>query len=359
MHKIAAIVEGLGHQPVPWDAPTTFVPGTYTLSGLIDLTRDVDAAIFIFAEDDRVWYRSSELHQARDNVLFEYGLFVGILGQDRALICRKGQPKTPSDLEGIVHIDIAGIEAARARIEHWIKRLDKHSGAASHTLLAREFVRVVANDRKVLDREYRDRKYSAHEIDVVSIALTNALDELATDRQDTLLRRIILENVHVRLLFVAPNSDYVQHRAREDGDSVDQLRAHLRRSVRRSVDVYERLRVVHEQAAAEGRLQAVSVGSLEIRVTEHCPYMTVFRTDNTVLLGLYTAAAKGLDTAVLQVHKAHDALFHQVTGHFNRLWSLRGDNEASDAFLVKCHSLMPPALNRALIDRLLDEGAAG
>jgi predicted nucleotide-binding protein len=124
MHKIAFLLESLGHIPLTWDSPEAFLPGTYTLSGIIDISRVVDAAIFIFAEDDRIWYRTSELRQPRDNVLVEYGIFAGILGPERALICRKGGPKTPSDLDGIVHIDISDqkIESARAHIEPWIRR---------------------------------------------------------------------------------------------------------------------------------------------------------------------------------------------------------------------------------------------
>jgi predicted nucleotide-binding protein len=75
-HQLAA----MGHSPLPWDSPEVFMPGTYTLDGIIEISRDVDAAIFIFAEDDKIWYRTSELRQPRDNVLIEYGLFAGHSG---------------------------------------------------------------------------------------------------------------------------------------------------------------------------------------------------------------------------------------------------------------------------------------
>lgn len=356
MHKVAQILESLDHVPVPWDSPTAFLPGTYTLNGLIEISRDVDAAVFVFAEDDKIWYRTSELHQARDNVLLEYGLFAGILGPERTLICRKGQPKTPSDLEGIIHIDISGIESARARIENWIRRIDQQRGAYSHPLLARDFVRIVANDRKTLDREYRERKYFAHTVDIVSMALSNALNELATDSEHKLLKRVLFNNAHVRLMFVAPTSEYLRQRALEDGDSFDQLQAFLRRSVRRSIEIYQRLKTLHEEADTEGRLQSVAVGSLEIRVTEFCPHFTIYRTDDSLLFGIYTAAAKGLDSAVLQIQKSHDAIFQQVSGHFNSLWALHWPKAAAEEnYLVKCHSLMPPSLNEAFIRKLLGD----
>src|SRR5687768_10855353 len=324
MHKIARIVESLHHEPLPWDSPEAFLPGTNTLNGLIQLSRDVHAAILVFAEDDKVWYRTSEQFQARDNVLLEYGLFAGILGPERTLICRKGKPKTPSDLEGIIHIDISGIESARARIEHWISRLEQQRGVYSHPLIAREYVKIAATDRTALDSVYRERKNSAEMVDIVSMALSNALDELVNDSDHKLLKRVLFNDAHVRLMFVAPTSEYVRQRALEDGDSFNQLQALLRRSVRRSVEIYERLRTLAEQAERDGLLRSVNIGSFEIRVTEFCPHLTIFRTDNSLLLGIYTAAAKGLDSAVLQIERSHDPIFQQLCGHFNNLWALRG-----------------------------------
>src|SRR5687767_7933417 len=71
----------------PWTA--TFNPGTTTLGRLVELTREVDFAAFVFAQDD--WISSepatepadaAPVGQAspRDNVVFEAGLFGGVLG---------------------------------------------------------------------------------------------------------------------------------------------------------------------------------------------------------------------------------------------------------------------------------------
>lgn len=127
---VAAQIEELGHVPVPWNQPGLFPPGSYVLPKLIEIVHKTDAAIFVFAEDDRVWYREDQLPQTRDNVLLEYGLFVGVLGLDKAIICRSDQPKTASDIKGIIFINVTEGYRQRARLEldQWLKQLAGEPG---------------------------------------------------------------------------------------------------------------------------------------------------------------------------------------------------------------------------------------
>src|SRR5919197_1372402 len=91
----------------PWTA--TFHPGSTTLGRLVELTREVDFAAFVFAQDD---WTSAEpgspdgqatAGQAapRDNVVFEAGLFGGVLGMRRTFILHASGAKLPSDLLGL------------------------------------------------------------------------------------------------------------------------------------------------------------------------------------------------------------------------------------------------------------------
>lgn len=125
LHEVASWIEEAGHNPLPWDSHTLFLPGENTFEKLIEISKQVDAAIFIFSEDDSVWYRTDTFSQPRDNVLIEYGLFAGALGQKRAAICRRGKPKTATDLRGIVVIDITDgkKQGARIRLGLWLKNL--------------------------------------------------------------------------------------------------------------------------------------------------------------------------------------------------------------------------------------------
>lgn len=90
----------------PWT--TSFTPGTTTLERLLELAHQVDFAAFVFAQDD--WTSTSapqspapESGQAspRDNVVFEAGLFGGLLGLRRTFILHANGSKLPTDLLGL------------------------------------------------------------------------------------------------------------------------------------------------------------------------------------------------------------------------------------------------------------------
>ena len=90
----------------PWT--TSFNPGTTTLERLLELVHEVDFAAFVFARDD--WTTNNQTpsdatgsSQAspRDNVVFEAGLFGGVLGMRRTFILHANGSKLPSDLLGL------------------------------------------------------------------------------------------------------------------------------------------------------------------------------------------------------------------------------------------------------------------
>src|SRR5829696_3640166 len=91
----------------PWT--TVFNPGVSTLERLVELTREVDFAAFVFAQDD--WTTKGTPTDAgsgeaspRDNVVFEAGLFGGALGIRRTFILHANGAKLPTDLLGLTSI---------------------------------------------------------------------------------------------------------------------------------------------------------------------------------------------------------------------------------------------------------------
>jgi hypothetical protein len=92
----------------PWT--TVFNPGTTTLDRLVELTREVDFAAFVFARDD--WTTAaptaapagSAQASPRDNVVFEAGLFGGVLGMHRTFILHANESKLPTDLLGLTAV---------------------------------------------------------------------------------------------------------------------------------------------------------------------------------------------------------------------------------------------------------------
>lgn len=106
-----ALTQGLGDvaHVDPWT--TSFIPGTTTLARLVELAHEVDFAAFVFAGDD--WTTrgaepapATEPGQAspRDNVVFEAGLFGGVLGMPRTFILHANGAKLPTDLLGLTSI---------------------------------------------------------------------------------------------------------------------------------------------------------------------------------------------------------------------------------------------------------------
>ena len=126
---LSALERGLADvaQVVPWT--TSFNPGTTTLERLIELTREVDFAIFVFAQDDWTTKDSSDDGQAspRDNVVFEAGLFGGVLGMRRTFILHANGAKLPTDLLGLTSVrydgsnDAAEIDVVCAKLRKAIE----------------------------------------------------------------------------------------------------------------------------------------------------------------------------------------------------------------------------------------------
>ena len=103
----------------PWT--TSFNPGTTTLERLVELSREVDFAAFVFAQDD--WTsqsakpsKDSSQGSPRDNVVFEAGLFGGALGMRRTFILHANGAKLPSDLFGLTSVRYDGCTPSETKV---------------------------------------------------------------------------------------------------------------------------------------------------------------------------------------------------------------------------------------------------
>ncbi|WP_421794666.1 TIR domain-containing protein [Haliscomenobacter sp.] len=68
---------------------------------LMELLSFYDYGILIGTADDLVVSREVTTQETRDNVLFEFGLFMGRLGKNKVFFMKEKGAKTPSDLSGI------------------------------------------------------------------------------------------------------------------------------------------------------------------------------------------------------------------------------------------------------------------
>jgi len=88
---------------IVWDQGTVFGLGSSTLEALEAAVLEFKYAVFVFTPDDELHSRGEAKPVARDNVLFELGMFVGKLGRRRAFAIHPGKRgiALPSDLSGI------------------------------------------------------------------------------------------------------------------------------------------------------------------------------------------------------------------------------------------------------------------
>lgn len=143
-----------------------------TLESLVLALERFDFAVLVLTADDLLMSRGAERPSARDNVVFELGLFVGGLGRDRTFILydRENPPVLPSDLAGVaaatyqMHASgnlepslgaastqiLRSVERLGVRDQVRARRLDEATEAVVDTgAQLHELVRLLARSRKV------------------------------------------------------------------------------------------------------------------------------------------------------------------------------------------------------------------
>lgn len=99
-----AIQQNLTHdaEATVWDQGVFELSQT-SIESLSEILGKVDFGIFVFSPDDITHMRGKNTHSVRDNVLFEFGLFVGKLSRQRVFfVIPEGEDvRIPTDLLGI------------------------------------------------------------------------------------------------------------------------------------------------------------------------------------------------------------------------------------------------------------------
>src|SRR3984893_7834409 len=160
----------------PWWWAGAFKPMESTLDGLLVATRKYDFAIFILTPDDLITSRHRKSFAARDNVLFEFGLFLGALGPKRTIAFAQDDPpkslKVPSDLLGVTvprftHTDNDHLIASMVVLRSHIETIVQTEGSRSFELAIawdirraqKQFVVELGTRRRLLHADkIRDRE---------------------------------------------------------------------------------------------------------------------------------------------------------------------------------------------------------
>jgi len=113
-----------------------FEPSRATLNDLLAKVTEFDFALMIFAPDDVVRLRGREFRAARDNVLFELGIFYGRLGPERCFFVIPREVTDfhmPTDLLGVMPLSysskrsdgnlVAALATAANQVRRAIRKL--------------------------------------------------------------------------------------------------------------------------------------------------------------------------------------------------------------------------------------------
>jgi CAP12/Pycsar effector protein, TIR domain len=110
-----------------------FQPGEAIWESIERAERQTDAGIFLFMSDDSFVTGRARRLAPRDNVIYEAGYFAGAKGRSNTIIIREKGAKIPTDLDGILYLEIndrQNIAAIESRLREHIGMMLDHDGAA-------------------------------------------------------------------------------------------------------------------------------------------------------------------------------------------------------------------------------------
>jgi hypothetical protein len=108
-----------------WTDTHPKVPMEYFIRYLERMSKSVDAAIFIFSNDDEIKKRGKKVYVTRDNVIFEAGYFMKELGLSNTIIIKYQDAYILSDLNGIEVIDSTHYDVKEKLNEWIIEKIEK------------------------------------------------------------------------------------------------------------------------------------------------------------------------------------------------------------------------------------------
>lgn len=150
----------------PW--PYNFGLNKTVIEDLVKQAPTFDFAVFILSADDLRESRGAKALVPRDNVVFETGLFMGVLGRDRVFLVKRRDAKVelPSDLLGLTMPDYvvpptndlqsweAAMSFASGRIGDEIERLKFHSSSQAAVTSTEGYLKDAAQyfDKLLIER---------------------------------------------------------------------------------------------------------------------------------------------------------------------------------------------------------------
>jgi hypothetical protein len=301
VNEIASLLRSLGHEALPWTE--TFEHGDITIDRLITLAREVNGAILVCSGEDKI---ESGYYQSRPNILIEFGLFVGHLGRKRAIVCRVGDHRFPSDLGGLTYLDLgdqaAGL-ASRVRdaLSAWVTRLgdpiDPGMGEVGITQIYPSFPLI----------EFCQALQKAARVHILQTFIPYTQHMLHFE--DHLLAAIA-RGCEAQILLLSPSSNVVGLRQQSLSSGYG------RETVRQQI-----ISNLEHLAALAMRLPQDRRERLEVRIHSAMPSMSIYRVDDLFISGHYFHGYLAIDSPQLKIMSPHSGMGKRLANEHDQLWN--------------------------------------
>jgi hypothetical protein len=312
-----------------------FKPSEYTLESLEDTLDFFDYGIFVFSPDDELTIRNEEQRSVRDNVLFEFGLFVGRLGREHAFfLLPRGVESihVPSDLAGVTSLSYDpnrtdnNLNAALGPACHKIKK-EINSRESSAFQLARDKYDIINNkyptrrsvryldtacvfdSKTAFDNCIGVQRIFSHadEIKAIGISLNSILMNWGTNNLVKLVRE---RKCCIKLLFLEPNSTSTKLREKDEAlieGTISQVT---------STNINLLKKVIGELGD--------DAKYLTYKVYDRMPFINMYIINNKIIiLQHYLPGKRGQESPVYVIRDEGNetGLFCSYNEIFNQLWN--------------------------------------
>ena len=184
-------------------------------------------------------------------------------------------------------------------------------------------------------------------MDIIGITLNHAVEELTKNGGKQIIENLLFHNLQLRLFMVHPHSEYLKQRAVEDNDDYIDLVNRQIETINGCVKFYHLLKKRYDAEKKAGRLDTRFTGTLQIKLLDFCPYISVFRiNDDQIYWGLYTSGVTGLNMPLYQTTTKRDpSLYAQLHDHIHGLT----DRDKKYPDLISMTNVGAPVLDMAVL----------
>jgi predicted nucleotide-binding protein len=203
--KVISELRNQNIEPLPWF--DYFKNSRPPLQELEQISLDIDGAILIGTPEDKAIIRQKKWSQMRDNVLYEYGLFSGIIGRSKCslIVPDKEDFRIPSDFLGVscyktYNDDNVGqiISEVISLLVDTMSKPKADETTKTRGLRLLRFVGWIRNESFRIAQEWNKdttKKIIANRIVAVSGFIHDDLTILGLDKEYKRIEKVVLESV--------------------------------------------------------------------------------------------------------------------------------------------------------------------